>query len=180
MAAKRRSKARPVEQESELTLEPIEPKEPETTSLAVRMGRPPSFEKPSEFTVEAEGYFEYCSVSKMFPTKSGLALWCGIAKSTLQEYEKKEDFSAAIKKSYSLIEEAWVQRLTKAQATGAIFYLKNAFNADYKDEWNMEGGGNRTVVFVLPKEIAERHGVVAEVATVEAKPVVVEKESETI
>ena len=64
-------------------------------------------------------------------TKAGLALHLNTTRETLGDYEKKKDFSYAIKRAYTIIEEAWNQKLAGNSPTGSIFYLKSAFQ--YRD-----------------------------------------------
>lgn len=92
-------------------------------------GRPPKYDEESLW-VAAQGYFKICS-NKMFPTKSGICLWLDISRETYSQYLKQ--FPDTIKKINFIIEDWWVQRLTKQGAVGSIFYLKNAFKDEYKD-----------------------------------------------
>jgi hypothetical protein len=58
--------------------------------------------------------------------------------------------TGTIKGVEEMIENAWVQRLGGPNASGAIFYLKNAFRDDYKDrhEHTGEDGGPMVVKIV--------------------------------
>ena len=71
------------------------------------------------------------------PNKAGLCVYLGICKETYNDYKKK--FSDSIKGFESITENAWVQRLGGSSPTGAIFYLKNAF--DYRDKQEIEQSG---------------------------------------
>jgi hypothetical protein len=77
------------------------------------------------------------------PTKGGLALYLDTTRETLGDYEKKEDYSDAIKRAYGLIENAWVQKLSGQSVAGVIFYLKNAYKENWKDrnETDITTGG---------------------------------------
>ena len=92
------------------------------------MGRPPKWKTPEDLFDAVKSYFKHIedSPGKM-PTKAGLAIHLDTTRETLGDYEKKENFSDAIKKAYILIEEAWNQRLAGTTPTGSIFYLKAAF-----------------------------------------------------
>lgn len=75
-----------------------------------------------------------CAYNHKMPTKGGMAIYLDTIRDTLCEYEKKEGYSDAIKSSYDLIEDAWVQKLSGHAVTGTIFYLKNAFSKDWRDK----------------------------------------------
>lgn len=92
------------------------------------------------------------------PTKAGLCFSLGISRETLYRYEKDADFRDTLKHYYQLFEDMWAQRLSSANATGTIFYMKNAFKDDYKDRYDSDHTG-RIIHYVLPAEIASKHGV---------------------
>lgn len=99
-------------------------------------GRPPCFETPEELMAKVVRYFENVEAVHGrygIPTKAGLIAELGCSRDSYNEYKKKEGFSDTIKRAEKAIEMAWVERLAApVQATGAIFYLKNAFA--YKDQ----------------------------------------------
>lgn len=94
-------------------------------------GRPPKFKTNEELDLKCKEYFAECIKLKEIPSKAGLRVFLDISRETYNEYKGK--FADAIKRADDLIEKAWVQRLKDPAATGAIFYLKNAFKEDYKD-----------------------------------------------
>lgn len=103
-------------------------------------------------------FFEDCDSKKKRPSKAGLRVFLDISKSTYSEYKKK--YPNPIKKAEDLIEEAWVQRLDSPAATGAIFYLKNAFQEDYKDRQNTDiTSGGKKLSVIISGESAERFKV---------------------
>ena len=95
------------------------------------MGRPRIWKDPEDLKKDIMSYFESLKVSKDMPTKAGLAFHLDTNKSTLRDYEKRDDYGHYIDKAYQAIEIAWSQRLAGSVPTGAIFYLKAAFH--YKD-----------------------------------------------
>lgn len=107
-----------------------------------------------------------CLDTKRMPTKSGIALFLGVNRDTLLEYEKKKDFSGVLKDVYTHIEENWTQSLMKAYPTGSIFYLKNTFG--WADKVEQTSTVNHQVFFV-PKEIADKHALVLPEAEPEKK-----------
>lgn len=99
-------------------------------------GRPPCFETPEELMAKVVRYFENVEAIHGrygIPTKAGLLAELGCSRDSYNEYKKKPEFSDTIKRAEKAIEMAWIERLAApVQATGAIFYLKNAFA--YKDQ----------------------------------------------
>lgn len=96
-----------------------------------KSGRPVKFETPAEMAVMVLAYIDNCKDNHQMPNKAGLCIWLKIHRDTYNEYKKKDGFSDAIKAAEMWIENAWVQRLAGANATGAIFYLKAAMG--YRD-----------------------------------------------
>lgn len=119
------------------------------------MARPPKYATEELLQEKIIAYFEKCKESKEIPNKAGLRLFLDIDKSTYSDYKKK--FPYPIKVGESLIENAWVQRLNQQAATGAIFYLKNAFSEDYRDrhETSIDGDIKITGVEVVVRKSNE-------------------------
>ncbi|HEX9804234.1 MAG TPA: terminase small subunit [Candidatus Dojkabacteria bacterium] len=118
--------------------------------------------RPIKYTIEElqtliDSYFVDCEKDKKIPNKAGMRIKLDIVRDTFNEWRHNQEkgFSDAIKKAEQRIEEAWVQRLNYNAATGAIFYLKNAFKDDYKDrtETDITSGGEPIAGFqyVKPK-----------------------------
>lgn len=76
-----------------------------------------------------------------------MALFLDTTKETLSDYEDKPEYSDAIKTAYSIIENAWAQRLKGQSVAGVIFYLKNAFRKDWRDRTEVEHGGDLKIQF---------------------------------
>lgn len=108
-------------------------------------GRPKSFNSPQEMAQKALEFFDECTKSRHLPEKAGLCLALGISRETYSEYKNKPEYSDTIKGFNSYIESCWVRRLNGQGATGAIFYLKNAFKEDFKDriESDVTSGGEK-------------------------------------
>ena len=104
-------------------------------------GRPPKYNTDVELYNAVVAYLKDCEEKKKIPNKAGLMLWLDIDRPTYMAYKKK--FFNAKRLAELSIESAWVNRLTETGATGAIFYLKNAFKDDYKDrtETDITSGG---------------------------------------
>lgn len=95
-------------------------------------GRPPKYTTAIELWKVADEFFKLCDKHKQLPEKAGLCLALGITRETYNQY-KKGKFSDVLKRIELYIESNWVRRLNAQAATGAIFYLKNAFREHYKD-----------------------------------------------
>ena len=102
------------------------------------MGRPPKFKTPDELREKIENFFIQCIEKKKVPTKGGLAIALDTTRETLGDYEKKKDYSDALKSAYLFIEENWVQKLAGSNVAGTIFYLKNAFKDNWRDKQEIE------------------------------------------
>jgi len=102
----------------------------------------------------------FAALGDKMPTKAGLRLHLDISRDTYSDYRKSKLMGDTIKKADSKIEEAWIQRLNKPQATGAIFYLKNAYADDYRERQELTGkdGGALSIV-ALPPELIAKHGL---------------------
>uniref|UniRef100_A0A6H1ZYG2 Putative terminase small subunit n=1 Tax=viral metagenome TaxID=1070528 RepID=A0A6H1ZYG2_9ZZZZ len=80
-----------------------------------------------------EEYFNECIKKEQIPTKNGMTLALNITRETYNQWKKKSD---TLKEYEKLTEETWVQRLTKNNVAGIIFYLKNAFG--YRDRQDLD------------------------------------------
>lgn len=96
-------------------------------------GRPPKHSKPNDMQILIDEYFAKCDEAKEPYTVEGLAMALNMCRDTLCEYGKKGAFSDTVKKAKQKVVSSVEKRLLSgANATGAIFWLKN--NAGWKDE----------------------------------------------
>lgn len=91
------------------------------------------FKSEEELDKRCKEYFEKCIKNKKRPSKAGLLVYLDITVEPWHQYKKK--FPKATKRADNIIEEAWIERLDGVAATGAIFYLKNAFKEKYRDRY---------------------------------------------
>lgn len=96
-----------------------------------RNGRPPKYDDSKILLDSINSFFALCDERRQMPEKAGLCIYLGISRDTYSEYRK--NFPDTIKYADNYIESCWVRRLNLANATGVIFYLKNAFKEDFKD-----------------------------------------------
>lgn len=106
-------------------------------------GRPPKFKTEEELNKAIDIYFKKAQEEGGISNKAGLFHWLDIDRSTWFAYSKK--YPNTIRNANMWIESVWVTRLAGTGATGAIFYLKNAFKEDYKDrtETDITSGGKK-------------------------------------
>lgn len=110
-----------------------------------KRGRPPKYTKKEQVLELFEFYKTECKEKNKMLTKIGFLIKLRICRDTYSELRKKKEFSDTIKQCDAEIEEDWVQNLRGANATGTIFYLKNAFKEEYKDrnETDITSGGKQ-------------------------------------
>ena len=105
------------------------------------VGRPLVYKTPEKLEKRINRYFKteaYATigsvdkdsgkqkVKKYAPTISGLVLYCGFCdRHAFNEYEKRSEFSAVIKRARCRIEQYYERLLQGSTPTGAIFALKN-------------------------------------------------------
>lgn len=94
-------------------------------------GQPPKYESDKQLLNAVLDYFNSLGTFET-PSKAGLLLHLDISRETYSQYKKK--FPDTVRRANMAIEAAWNQRLLGQQATGPIFYLKNAFKETYKDK----------------------------------------------
>lgn len=105
-------------------------------------GRPPKYTSAQQLMDAGREYFDTCEKARELPEKAGLCIGLGITRETYNEYRKKPQFSDAIKGMDLYIESCWTRRLGGQAATGAIFYLKNAFHEHFHDRKELELSGS--------------------------------------
>lgn len=101
--------------------------------MAKKTGRPLKYKDDKEIMSLFTDYLNECVEKKRILTKAGWLFKLGISRETYREYKARPEFVDTLRQIEFAIEEAWLQRLTETGATGAIFYLKNAFKDDYRD-----------------------------------------------
>ncbi len=106
-------------------------------------GRPLKFEDPAKLDKLVDAYISKCKSDDEPLTITGLALYLGFCdKSSLYDYQKKEDFTHSIKRARSLVENGYEKRL--GEGAGAIFALKNF---GWTDRQDLNIGGQLGVTF---------------------------------
>lgn len=125
-------------------------------------GRPPHFDSPEKLIEACENYFEYIKGESHIeqksiksddgdvkiidveiwdrhpepPTVTGLTLFLGFSdRGSLDDYERKEEFSHIIKRARKLVEHGYEKKLHGDKNIGAIFALKNM---GWKDKTEVE------------------------------------------
>jgi hypothetical protein len=90
-------------------------------------GRPAKYDSPDEMAAKVAEYFKQQDEANEPYTVTGLTLHLGFCdRQSLNDYQKRDAFSALIKKARLTIEQAYEKSLTTSEkATGVIFWLKN-------------------------------------------------------
>jgi hypothetical protein len=102
-------------------------------------GRPLKVPTPEEMDRLVEEYGAERLMDGKPVTLTGILRHLGLySRATLGEYEKRDGFSEPVKRIRSLVETAYEERLHGANATGAIFALKNMGWSD-KQEHELSG-----------------------------------------
>lgn len=119
-------------------------------------GRPPKYETVEELEAKIQEYFDSCQPEQFGdtvilnnPTVTGLALFLGFAqRKSLLDYKEREEFCNTIKRAISCVENAYEQRLSANNPTGAIFALKNLGWVDKQEiDQTNRGGVDIRVVY---------------------------------
>lgn len=112
-------------------------------------GNPPKYATEEDLLLAGLSYFaEIKQDKKRIATKAGLCLALNISRDTYSEYRKK--YPDTIRAFDMRMENAWTERLAGNGATGAIFYLKNAFRDHYKDriETDITSKGEQIHIYI--------------------------------
>ena len=122
-------------------------------------GRPPKYDTPADIERIGEAFFADCDEKEHAPTMAGLAIALGfVDRQSLYDYEKREEFSCAIK-ALRLRVEAYHERcLSGTTVTGHIFWLKNH---KWRDESYQNVEETRKVISSEPlsaDEWSEKYG----------------------
>ena len=102
-------------------------------------GRPRKFETPELLEAKCLEYFEACVTDKMIITITGLCLYLGIHRDTLNGWRKeKNEYSDIIKRAITCVLVAYETKLDSFTFGGAIFALKNIDKENWKDKTESE------------------------------------------
>jgi len=95
----------------------------------MRTGRPLKFQDLNKLQQDIDNYFKECDENNKPYTVSGLAYALDTSRSTLVDYEGRDDeFSNTIKKAKEKVEKYAEEKLySGANTAGVIFNLKNNF-----------------------------------------------------
>lgn len=120
---------------------------------AKKIGRPLKWKSPEKLQELIDEYFAVTPLEEQMIT--GLAVHLGTDRSTLCNYEERDEFSNTIKRAKSLIEMAYEKRGLDKGTAFDIFRLKNM---GWKDKQEVESRQDISVTG-LPAAIAEMIGV---------------------
>lgn len=93
-------------------------------------GRPPKYNNPKKLEKIINNYF----LEEDKPTLTGLAIYLGMSRETLNQYKNKDMFSDIIKKAREKVMAIYEEKMIYANnPTGVIFALKNMGWKDRQD-----------------------------------------------
>jgi len=102
-------------------------------------GRPRKYETPEKLESRCLDYFEYCVTDKQVITITGLCLYLGIHRDTLNAWRKEDnEFSDIVKRAIDCVLIAYETKLDTFTFGGAIFALKNIDKENWKDKTESE------------------------------------------
>lgn len=111
-------------------------------------GKPPKIPNEKILYDLIENYLKSCDELRSIPNKAGLRYALHLDRTTYNVYKKK--YPNTLRRCEDWIEQCWINRLAGTSATGAIFYLKNAFKEEYKDKYDSDitsGGKPLNITF---------------------------------
>jgi len=88
-----------------------------------RTGRPMLFKTPDELQSKIDDYFADTEFFEY--TVTGLALYLGTTRETLDDYQARDDYRDIVKMAKLKVENSYELSLRKSGRTGDIFALKN-------------------------------------------------------
>jgi hypothetical protein len=110
-------------------------------------GRPRIYPTPELLEEKCIEYFEYCVTEKQIITITGLCLYLGIHRDTLNGWRKESNqFSDTIKRAIDCVLIAYETKLDTFTFGGAIFALKNIDKENWKDKTESEVNQTNTNV----------------------------------
>lgn len=94
-----------------------------------KCGRKLTFRTAEELENRIEEYYKYCEEKKKPLTMGGLALFLGVARQTIINYNNREEYGHIIDKARGRVEAEMEERMLTGSlmTTGCIFSLKNNF-----------------------------------------------------
>lgn len=94
-----------------------------------KCGRKLLFKTAEELENRIEEYYKYCEEKEKPLTMGGLALFLGVARQTIINYNNKEEYGHIIDKARSRVEAEMEEKMLtgKLTTTGCIFSFKNNF-----------------------------------------------------
>jgi hypothetical protein len=124
--------------------------------MAKHAGQPAKFRTVKDFKKKIDEYFLVSSLKSM----TGLALYLGFQdRQSMHDYEKKGEFSFAVKNARARIEQYYEELLPTARnPSGSIFALKNF---GWSDRQELEHSGTLTNVirYPLPRPLGPIDGL---------------------
>lgn len=119
-------------------------------------GRPPLYDTPEKMQKVIDAYFAECDIDDRPYTIAGLALALDMDRSSINNYQSKDEFFLTIKRAKLRIEARLEERLDGSNATGTIFNLKNNFGWKDVQQQEVSGADGGPVEIKGDNELARR------------------------
>ena len=111
-------------------------------------GRPLTFGTNEELEKAISDYFDYCKENKKPETIAGLACYLEVDRTTIYNYEKKDEFFHTVKKARDRILAGLEEALFTEGKSGQIFLAKNYGYSD-KQELEHTGKGGSDIRIIV-------------------------------
>ena len=121
-----------------------------------QVGRPLKFQSVEELESKIDAYFNKTPIEDW--TITGLAIALDTFRSTLCDYEDKDEYYYTIKKAKQAVEHSYEIDLKKHGRTGTIFALKN-FDWKDKQEQEMYGKDGKPLIPHPITDVCKDNGV---------------------
>ncbi len=113
-----------------------------------------AYPTPELMRARINEYFKYATENKKPYTKSGMNVFLGITRPTIDRYKDMPGYDLVLEEAYSKCEEWIVENmlLNNSNATAAIFNLKNSFG--WKDQAQLDVTTNGKELY-SPEQLKE-------------------------
>jgi len=110
------------------------------------------FNSPEELQMLFDKYFDECNKKDKVYTMTGLAMYLGLTRKTLLQFQGKKQYKKMIEDAKEKVRQFIEDRLvnSKQNTAGLIFWLKN--NAEWEDKNYLSGDKSEPIRIVIKKE----------------------------
>lgn len=116
------------------------------------VGHPPIWKTANELEEKLKGFWAYCKENDDIPDIEALACYLEIDRSTIRDYERKEEFAPTIKRVKTRIAKVKKQLAMKGKINPAVFCFDFKNNHDYTDQQEILSKNMNINVDVTPED----------------------------